>query len=87
MFIVIEGCFSELTTKSEKFEAVQNLGFTIIPNFVTPKDLTCSIEEASNFCIDNLRQIAANFCLQDGIVVRYNDIKYSQSLGKLRIII
>lgn len=83
IFNVIEG-FSELTTKSEKFEAVQNLGFTIIPNFVvTPKDLTCSIEEASNFCIDNLRQIAVNSLLpSDGIVVRYNDIKYSQSLGK-----
>lgn len=71
---VIEG-FSELTTLSQKFAELEKLDFTVVPRIQSTV-----VDDA---VLSVIKRAAENYSYPiDGVVFKFNDIAYGQSLGK-----
>ena len=66
------------TTKTQQLEWLLELGFQTVPSMIITNGIF-AIEK----CIDEIKIIAENRGIgYDGVVIQYNDIAYSESLGK-----
>lgn len=78
-FNVEEG-FEDLSTLSECYERLKTLGFTVVPYQIIPQNITTNALEQ---IVNDLKELAINMGLpQDGIILRYNDRAFGQSLGR-----
>ena len=74
---VVEGM--KFTTKTQQLEWLLELGFQTAPSIIITNGWIFNAEK----CIDEVKKIAEDKGISyDGVVIQYNDIAYSESLGK-----
>lgn len=74
-FTLVEAEGMEFEKKSEQLEFLKNLGFDVVEHYIINSD---EIKDKIKFFADNIEN---NDFATDGLVITYNSIPYSKSLG------
>lgn len=75
-FKLVEGNFDFQNKKENEFKFLEKLGFEVVENFLIKSS---DVDETINYCNEHVKELEY---ATDGLVLTYNDINYSQSLGE-----